>query len=242
MSPDAVEGKELEGDPEGLLDGLVLPLADSSRSMCHSTAMPILMNQKNREKEVRALADMAVGCMVRGGTGMSRTLEGFLGRNKNYDAPRACLMLAATASSACSELEDCKRASTTLAEIDQITEKILCAMRCLLCIAVTRDCMPTALSLLNATIPDELRCRGRKGESTEEAYRPPLSLSKAIVTMIIASAPHSAGCLLNLKEDTPTRYWQSLDRQTQLALSMISVGYDYDYPLLREVEVRTWVL
>jgi len=223
-----------EGDKrclEGMLDGIV-PAGQKTTDYAHSFS-------------VESLADMAVACMVMGGAGMSTALEGFLGRNGDFDASRACLMLAATASSSIDF------------ESDNEVTKILWPIRCLLKIAVARDCMQTALGLLNTSIPNALRCRATtssfrscKGVEKNTLSRSVLHLSKAIIAMILGSDPPlSAGCLLDLPEETPKecddeiasmRYWQSLDHNTRIAFSIIAV--ENQHPLLRETEVRSWAL
>ena len=141
------------------------------------------------------------------------------------------LMLAATASSSVSVKSDSEATN------------ILWPIRCLLKIGLARNCMSTALALLNTSIPDALRCRAAKSSGVNG---PLLHLSKAIVTMILASDPPlSAGCLLDLTEtpnehDSSARYWQSLDHDTRIAFSTIAVGSHH--PLLRETEVRSWAL
>lgn len=115
--------------------------------------------------------------------------------------------------------------------------------------------MPTALGLLNTSIPDALRGRaskgsGDKGADDDTSSESVLRFSRAIITMILGSAPPlSVGCLLDLsetpKEDNDemgsTRYWQSLDHNTRLAFSTIAIEKSR-YPLLRETEVRSWAL
>ena len=86
------EGEDEKSYLEGLLDGII----------------PVEHQAKN-SSFVTSLADMAVGCLIRGGVGMSRTLHGFLGRSSDYDASRASLMLAATASNAIAEMEEMKK-------------------------------------------------------------------------------------------------------------------------------------
>jgi len=51
---------------KGLLDG-IKPLGDDS-------------SNENMTETLTSLADMAIGCMVKGGISMSKTLEGFLSR------------------------------------------------------------------------------------------------------------------------------------------------------------------
>ena len=218
---DVFEGNDVGGGKErcleGMLDGIV-PVGEKTTDYAHSFS-------------VESLADMAVACMVMGGAGMSTALEGFLGRNGDYDANRSCLMLAATASSSIGVKSDSE------------ATKILWPIRCLLKIGLARNCMSTALALLNTSIPDALRCRAAKSSGVNG---PLLHLSKAIVTMILASDPPlSAGCLLDLTEtpnehDSSARYWQSLDHDTRIAFSTIAVGSHH--PLLRETQVRSWAL
>lgn len=214
---------------EGMLDGIV-SAGEKAKDYAHSFS-------------VESLADMAIACMVMGGVGMSTALEGFLGRNGDYNASRACLMLAATASS-----------SIDLFNADEMT-KSLWPITCLLKIGVARKCMPTALGLLNTSIPDALRGRaskssGDKGADDDTPSESVLRLSKAIIAMILGSTPPlSVGCLLDLSE-TPKegnnemgspRYWQSLDHNTRMAFSTIVIEKSR-YPLLRETEVRSWAL
>uniref|UniRef100_A0A7S4HS27 Uncharacterized protein n=1 Tax=Odontella aurita TaxID=265563 RepID=A0A7S4HS27_9STRA len=252
---------------EGLLDGII-PLEGSDFAACASSITDnksnpgllvenmTLLHRHSKEKStqtpstVTSLADMAVGCLIRGGAGMSQTLEGFLGRNTYYDASRACLMLAATTANAISDQHEMKALSEPRKQSDESVfkcespmENILWPIRCLLRIAVTRDCMPTALLLLSATIPNEIRCRESRGSFGLEVdtCRPSLDLCISVVTMIVASSSSAAGYLLSLSdEQSHLSYWQSLDRDTQLSLSMISI--QGKYPLLREAEVRAWAL
>ena len=216
---------------DGILDGIVRS-GEKTTDYAHSFS-------------VESLADMAVACMVMGGVGMSTALEGFLGRNEDYDASRACLMLAATASSSINLYSDNEFA------------KILWPIKCLLRIGVARDCMPTALGLLNTSIPNELRGRasrdstsGGRGADENTSSEPTiLHLSKSIIAMILGSAPPlSAGCLLDLSETQDnndeigsTQYWQSLDHNTRMEFSTIAIERS-QYPLLRETEVRSWAL
>ena len=55
---------------KGLLDG-IKPLGDDSHG--------------NMTETLTSLADMAVGCMLKGGVSMSKTLDGFLYRVSVYD-------------------------------------------------------------------------------------------------------------------------------------------------------------
>ena len=179
---------------------------------------------------ITSLADMAVGCMVRGGADLSYTLEGFLSRNPFYDASRACLMLAAS----------------IMDEIEKYdSSDKLWPVQCLLCIAVVRDCMPTALVLLNTVIPHVLRGRSSTSmvadEFVDEEKKKQLDLCRSIIVMIVSSSKEAARILLNLiEEDALITYWQSLAHETRLELSLIQV--DGKFPFFFEQEVRTWAL
>lgn len=56
---------------KGLLDG-IKPLGDDS-------------SHGNLTETLTSLADMAVGCLIKGGVSMSKTLDGFLSRVSEYD-------------------------------------------------------------------------------------------------------------------------------------------------------------
>ena len=262
--PHSLEDENQRSYLEGLLDGII-PLDGNDFSRNDSGVMVgkggtnrfleddlSIMHGGVRDRTpqtpcpITSLADMAVGCLIRGGSDMSKTLEGFLSRNIYYDASRASLMLVATTANAISDQNEMDRLSrpdlapeNSMFRCENPMENILWPIRCLFKITTTRECMSTALLLLNATIPNELRCQESYGDYG--VSRPSLDLCMSIVSMVIASSASAAGYLLNLTDDdTNKKYWQSLDHCTQLAVSMISI--QGKYPLLREAEVRSWAL
>jgi len=209
---------------EGLLDGIVPIYGDvvEKATMTH-------------------LADMTVGCLTKGGFAMASTLEYFLEFDVNYDTSRACLMLVATAANVVSDDED------TVLEImgkgyekdENHAKNILWPVRCLLKAAVARGKLLTALLLLNSTIPDEMRHRNRSGIAASSM--PSLDLCKSLVSLIIASSPEAAELLLSLvDEQSRAPFWESLDHETQLELSLIMIRDKA--PLLRQIDVRSWAL
>jgi hypothetical protein len=168
---------------------------------------------------------------------MSHALDGFLGRNKYYDTSKACLILGASAAQSVSQVS----------QLDQINNlapfsfnpllsetHTLWPIQCLLRVAVARKCMSTALLLLNATIPNEMRHLSVHDSTSSVA------LCKSIVSMILASSPTSASILLNLVHSGTTTYWASISTETRFELSLLqSRG---KYPLFHETEVRQWAL
>lgn len=213
---------------EGLLDGIIpIPETSSSSSEDQVTKKTASLVQ---------LADMTVGCLIKGGFGMSKTLRKFLKRNKEYDPARACLMLVAAAASAVSD--DPQSVASVMGKdvSDPSHADLLWPIRCLLEIGVSRDYLNTALILLNVTIPDELRRRSR--QATESV--PEIELTKSLVCMVVATHPSAADLLLGLVDDeSRTRFWQSLEHETRLELSLINI--EKKCPLLRHAEVRSWV-
>jgi hypothetical protein len=91
--------------------------------------------------------------------------------------------------------------------------------------------------LLNVTIADELRRLPRQAASMSI---PGMESTKRLVSLIVASDPTAAELLLGLVDDqSRSRYWQSLEHETRLVLSLIDI--DNKCPLLRHSEVRGWV-
>ncbi|CAJ1967590.1 unnamed protein product [Cylindrotheca closterium] len=211
---DKIDNTEEQNMLEGLLDGIE-PIEEFEDE--NGTPSPATVQ----------LADMTVGCLAKGGFEMSSTLEKFLRENKLYDPPRACLMLVSTTAKALSDHYE-KTASS-----NNSVEELLWPVRSLLEAGVARDCLPTALLLLNSTIPDELR--GREQESGIAM----IDVTTALISAIVASDKNAAELLLDLIDGTSNqKYWQSLDHQTQLVLSLTFVSGGY--PLLRHREIRSW--
>lgn len=219
---------------EGLLDGIV-PLYTDNKSSGQAIPSP-------SQSVLTQLADMSVGCLLKGGLSMSSTLENFVHHNPNYDPGRACLML--VSATVCTLSHDPKTIKSVMgadyewpANDNVSTNDLVWPLRSLFRVGVARDYLATILALLNAAIPDELRNRGRDGATTP----PPdsLEICKSIVSTIVASS--AADLMLDLKDEgTGKRYWASLDHDTKLDLSLISI--DDTFPLLRQSEVRSWAL
>ena len=187
------------------------------------------------------LADMTVACLAKGGYSMSSTLEQFLSRNTIYDPSRASLMLVASATGALSD--DVAHAASVMGPGYARDENhMICTLwpvRCLLKLGVARHRLGTVLLLLNTAIPDELRRRNRVG--SRAVTQSSLDLCKSIVTLIVETSSDSAEILLDLVDErSRQRYWESLDHETRLELSVI--GISESYPLLRDHEIRSWTL
>ena len=216
----------------GLLDGIV-PINVEGDPHSAQPSKPAAWTQ---------LADMTVGCLVKGGLAMSKTLIRFLHTNQFYDPARASLMLVAATANTVSGDEGAVASAmgSPLASAESIDEytitDLLWPMQCLLEIGVARDFLKMALNLLNAAIPDELRRRPREGGNMS---LPPLELTKAVVTMIVSCDRSGAQLLLDLPtEHSSSSYWDSLDGETQQALALTEIRKKY--PMLYQEEVREW--
>lgn len=211
---DKIDSIDEQYNLEGLLDGIE-PIDEFDENDGPSPAMV-------------QLADMTVGCLAKGGLMMSSTLEKFLRENKLYDPSRACLMLVSTTASALSDYYEDPTVAYSV-------EELLWPVRSLLEAGVARDCLPTALLLLNSTIPDELRAREpQEGVSMAQVTR-------SLISAIVAADKSAPELLLNLTEGaSQQKYWQSLDHRAQLMLSLTFVKGKY--PLLQHQEIRSWTI
>ena len=133
---------------QGLLDGVELLEDSGDRDDLDSTLV--------------TLADMAVGCLIKGAYAMLPTLCLFLEEDNHYNATRASLMLAATR--ACVLSIDSEAVLATMGEGYNINvksspsgEDLVWLVRCLLWVGVARDSLKDTLILLNAIVPDALR-------------------------------------------------------------------------------------
>jgi hypothetical protein len=205
---------------EGLLDGILLPSDNEEEGVNGSGS--------NTHSQ---LADMTVGCLIKGGVEMSSTLTLFLATSHDYDPPRICLMLAAATSSSCSAWKD--RAQDVLQQND--IEQFLWPVRALLEVGHARDCLSTAMLLLNAIIPDELRCRTSTASNTMSS----MEVCQALVHLIVTLSDAATQMLFNLiDEQSQKSFWESLDDLTRQELALIDVKGKY--PLLRQTQVRSW--
>ena len=128
-----------------------------------------------------------------------------------------------------------------LSAVEAPSEDQIWPVRCLVKMAVVRKCLLSAMLMLNSTIPNELRWRAPKSRGLATTPRPPLGLFLALVDIILGSSEEATRHLLNMMdEETGLPYWLSIDEDTKLALSLVSVHGKY--VMLREPEVRAWVL
>ncbi len=165
-----------------------------------------------------------------------------------YNAPRACLMLVGATASAVSKepppnVQPYKGENIVdlLSAVESPSEDVIWPVRCLMKMAVVRNCLPSAILMLNATIPNELRWRAPKSRGLATAPRPSLGLFLALVDIILESTEEATRLLLNMMdEETGSPYWFSIDDDTKLALSLLSIRGKH--VMLQEPEIRTWCL
>jgi len=200
----------------GLLDGVAPVYRDNDEEMIRKTRTE--------------LADLAVGCLVLGGLSMRATLNTFLRNDMSYDPPRVSLMLAAQTSKSLSELEkpDSDSFETALWPVDS-----------LLRLGVSRDFLVSVVLLLNATVPDELRCRQRGDLPADKP--PSLDLCKALVAKIVSFSEDALQLLLNVVDEKSRKpFWESLEHSVRIELVLLRV--DGCFPFLRNNEIRSWVV
>ena len=210
---------------EGILDGITTPTRNTDTSI--------------------QISNITITCLVNGGSVMTHTLDNFLGRNKYYDSSVACQILVDCIVNTISDLGASDMTHLAPFSYNPLVSQghALWPVQCLLRVAVSKDCMETALDLLNQNIPDILRHRRPKiqEDSHSISYLSSLSLSKSIISMILAASKDSARYLMEIVEEGTSKFfWDSLDHETRLCLSLLFVKGKY--PLLREVDVREWAL
>ncbi len=201
-------------------------------------------HEKLKEKVFTDLSNIVVHCFVNEGYTLAHALDKFLGRNYFYDATLACEVLVENATQTTRNLsaDDMKHLAPYSYNPMQSEGHALWPIQCLLRVAVTRNCMALALNMLNENIPDELRHRSSRSHHLGTSnYASSFQLSRSIISMILASSSDAGAVLMSIVESgTEKRYWESLDGETKLLLSMLHV--QGRYPLLREIEVRDWAL
>jgi hypothetical protein len=217
--------EDKESPFEGILDGITPPT-------------------RNTETLIK-ISNITITCLVHGGPLMTHTLDKFLGRNEYYDSSVACQILVDCIVNTISDLNASDMTHLAPFSYNPLVSQghSLWPVQCLLRVAVSKDCMKTALDLLNQNIPDILRhrCLKVQEDSHSNSYLSSLSLSKSIISMILAASKDSARYLMEMVEEGTSKFfWDSLDHETRLCLSLLFV--QGKYPLLREVDVREWVL
>jgi len=216
-------------DLEALLDGIIPLYPQGSISL------------RPRPSIITEVADMAIGCLVKGGLLLATTLNFFLKKNKDYNHSSACLMLVSILTRCISRnksvVEKAMGSGYKFSDKSE-PEDLLWALRNLLDLGVARDYLGQVIFLVNASMPDELRCYQDKSD-----HLIPLSLEfcKTMISTILSSSAKAAPLLLSqVDENSRMRYWESLSHNVQLEFSLIRVREDS--PLLREPEVRNWAL
>ena len=220
----------------GLLDGIapIRLLDDNQRANGHKHSVT-----------ATHLSEMTIGCFIKGGATMSKTLERFLESNKSYDPARVSLMLALTTVNLFANDPMGIRNSNTLNLSVSIEEdffdEFLWPIKCLLGVGTERKYLNEVLALLNNTIPDELRHRHSEDEKEEEqnTSTTTLTLTKKLIQLILESDPVALEILMGFVDDrSGTNFWQSLDHGTRLALSLMEINTSF--PFLSHPDARAW--
>ena len=128
-----------------------------------------------------------------------------------------------------------------LSTVQDPSEELLWPVRCLMRMAVVRNCLPSAILMLNYTISNELRWQAPKSRGLSSSPRPSLGLFLALVEIILESSEEATRLLLDMMvEETGSSYWLSIDDDARLALCLMSIRGKH--VLMQEPEVRVWVL
>ena len=215
----------------GLLDGIApVRLLDDDQTA----------NEHNHSVTATHLSEMTVGCFIKGGASMAKTLERFLEFNQSYDPARVSLMLSLTTIDLFSNKSMAIRNFNIPSHEDGIFDDLIWPVKCLLSVGTEREYLHEVLELLNNTIPDELRHRHSEEEKEEhEIPTPSLILTKTLIQLILESDALAFEILMGFVDDrSRTSFWQSLDHATRLALSLMDV--DSTFPFLRHPDVRAW--
>jgi len=116
-------------------------------------------------------------------------------QNTLYSASHACIMLVGTAVSAVSrepapnlQLSKFENIVDMISNVEIPGDEVIWPVRCLIKMAVVRKCLPTAIMMLNATIPNELRWRAPKSRGLSPFPRPSVGLFLALVGIIFRIA------------------------------------------------------
>lgn len=119
------------------------------------------------------------------------------------------------------------------------SDDVLWPLRCLMKMAVVRNCLHSTILMLNATIPNELRWRAPKSQGLASASRPSLGLFLSFSGMILESTTMAIRYFLQMMdEETGLPYWFSVDDDTRLALILMPIRGKR--VMLQEPEVRMW--
>jgi len=128
-----------------------------------------------------------------------------------------------------------------LSSVQDPSEELLWPVRCLMRMAVVRNCLPSAILMLNYTISNELRWQAPKSRGLSSSPRPSLGFFLALVDIILESSEEATRLLLDMMvEETGSTYWFSIDDDARLALCLMSIRGKH--VMIQEPEVRVWVL
>jgi len=128
-----------------------------------------------------------------------------------------------------------------LSTLQDPSEDLLWPVRCLMRMAVVRNCLPSTILMLNYTVSNELRWQAPKSRGLSSSPRPSLGLFLALVEIILESSEEATRLFLDMMvEETGSSYWFSIDDDARLALCLISIRGKH--VMIQEPEVRVWVL
>lgn len=228
-SRESVEQRSDDSDVETLLEGIVPLYPQGSLSL------------RPRPSIITEVADLTIGCLAKGGLVLATTLDFFLKKNIDYNHARACLMLVSILTRCVSfkksVVEKAMGSGYEFSDASQ-PDDLLWALRSLLALGLARDYLSQVIFLVNASMPDELRCDKNGKKQSTPIF---MEFCKAMVSTILSSSAKAAPLLLSqVDENSRMRYWESLSHNVQLEFSLIRVPEDS--PLLREPEVRNWAL
>ena len=232
----------------GLLDGInSVRILDNDTTKINTTASLSC----DRSVTVVHLSEMTIGCFIKGGCTMAKSLSRFLAKNKFYDPYRVSLMLAFAVINGIEDFDHndhseyrCKSFENNQ---DVPYDEYLWPVKSLLAVGTSRHYLLEVLQLLNKIIPNELRNRSHHYENKEVETRkianepaPSMILTKTLVQLIIESDQSTIDILMSFADDQcKVFYWQSLDHGTRSIISLMKI--DSYFPFLRHPEVRTWV-
>lgn len=225
-----IDEEDEQNKLKGLLDGII-PISITENP-----------DRSPESATIRQLADMTVGCLIKGGLAMSNTLARFLNSNMYYDPHRASLMLVATCVSVV--YGDSETVTLAMGQTDRsdfTIGEMLWPVECLMEIAIARDHLPSILDLLNKNISDVLRGWSRPSIGSISG-KSGLHFTTALITTIVSKDRLGVDHLLALPRDgdPSLTYWESLESITQEAFVLIRI--DGVYPMLLHQEVREWSL
>jgi len=118
----------------------------------------------------------------------------------------------------------------------EIYDEYLWPIKCLLIVGTEREYLNEVLTLLNNTIPDELR--HRQFESETSTY--PVTLTRKVIQLILESDSVALDILMRFDDyRSDETFWQSIDESTRLALFLMKI--DSKFPFLGHPDSRSWV-